>query len=36
MTPGAIFMMILVLSLVWGGFIYTVRLAIKSEKQKKG
>lgn len=34
MTIDAIIMMILILGIVWGGFAYALRLAMKKERQK--
>ncbi|MFQ5823150.1 MAG: MetS family NSS transporter small subunit [bacterium] len=34
MTPTAVFMMMVILALVWGGFIFTLRMAVKKESQK--
>ncbi|MFQ5864901.1 MAG: MetS family NSS transporter small subunit [bacterium] len=34
MTPTAILMMIIMLGIVWGGFIFTLRIAAKKESQK--
>jgi LPS O-antigen subunit length determinant protein (WzzB/FepE family) len=34
MTQTAIWMMIVILGLVWGGFIITLRIAVKKESQK--
>ena len=36
MTLDGILFMILVLGLIWGGFIYTLSLAIKREAEKTG
>lgn len=34
MSIGAVIMMIVILSIVWGGFFFTLRMAIKKEAQK--
>ena len=35
MSSFAIFTMIVVLAIVWGGFAYSLRIAIKREQAKK-
>ena len=35
MSAGGIITMIVVLGVVWGGFVYTLRMAIKREQAKK-
>lgn len=34
MTVTAVFMMIGILGIIWGGFILTLRIAMKKESQK--
>lgn len=34
MSADAVIMMLLVLGLIWGGFAYTLALAMKREKEK--
>lgn len=34
MTIDAIIMMIFILGIVWGGFVYALRLAMKKEREK--
>ncbi len=34
MSTGAIIMMIIILGGVWGGFAYTLKLAMNKEKEK--
>lgn len=34
MTTTAIFMMVLILGVIWGGFVFSLRIAIKKENQK--
>lgn len=34
MEPTALFMMILLLGLIWGGFVFTLILAIRKERDK--
>ncbi len=36
MSMPALIMMIIVLTVVWGGFIFAVRTAVKKEKSKTG
>ena len=35
MEPTALVMMIILLGLIWGGFAFTLRLAIRKERVKK-
>jgi len=34
MSVGAVITMIVILSVVWGGFFFAIRMAIKKEAQK--
>ncbi|RMF66078.1 MAG: methionine/alanine import family NSS transporter small subunit [Calditrichaeota bacterium] len=34
MSTGAVIMMVVILGLVWGGFLFSLRTAIKKESQK--
>jgi len=35
MSIGAVITMIVILSIVWGGFIFTLRMAVRKEAQKE-
>lgn len=36
MTTGAVVFMILVLGIVWGGFAFSLAMALRKEKKKRG
>jgi len=35
MSPTSIFVMILILAIIWGGFFLTVAVALKKEREKQ-